>query len=133
MMLGGQCVMTSLMKLMQEQCVSVLGGLYNLVSCKAYCWHITYLFMCTYTESIIIPTTTPTNSNPIFLSQLDCHSDDEDLLQCNRVSDIPSLGLHSCTHSQDVSVRCTGEQTSSFCETILASLCCFMCRDERMC
>ena len=53
--------------------------------------------------------TQPTGADfnrPIFLEQLDCGSSDSDILQCNRFS---SLGIHSCTHSQDVSVRCTGK------------------------
>ena len=62
-------------------------------------------------ESSIIPTTT-LGSNPIFLDQLDCNSMDTDLLECNRFL---SLGLHTCTHSQDVSVRCTGEEVVARC------------------
>lgn len=46
-------------------------------------------------------------NSPIFLEALDCTSADTNLLQCNSVS-VP--GIHSCTHSQDVSVRCTGEE-----------------------
>lgn len=44
-------------------------------------------------------------NSPIFLEQLDCTSANEDLLDCNSLS---ATGIHSCDHSQDVSVRCTG-------------------------
>ena len=56
--------------------------------------------------SSVIPTRMPGENSPIFLEQLDCTSSDTDLLQCNSYSD--ANGIHTCTHSQDVSVRCTG-------------------------
>ncbi len=56
--------------------------------------------------SLIVPTRTPGSSSPIFLEELDCTPTDTDILQCNAFS---ARGLHSCSHSQDVSVRCTGK------------------------
>ena len=43
---------------------------------------------------------------PVFLDNLDCTSSDDDLLSCHTL--FTSLGLSNCTHTQDVSVRCTG-------------------------
>ena len=43
---------------------------------------------------------------PIFLDQLDCSGTESSLLQCNRFAE---LGLHSCDHSKDASIRCLGE------------------------
>ncbi len=56
--------------------------------------------------SLITPTQVPGSNSPIFLEELDCTSTDTDILQCNAFS---ARGIHSCTHSQDVSVRCTGK------------------------
>ena len=46
-------------------------------------------------------------NRPIFLEELDCTPTDSDIFQCNSFS---TLGIHSCNHSQDVSVRCTGNE-----------------------
>ena len=43
---------------------------------------------------------------PIFLDQLDCSGTESSLLQCRRFAE---LGLHSCDHSKDASIRCLGE------------------------
>ena len=48
-------------------------------------------------------------NRPIFLEQLDCTSTDIKLLECSSFS---TLGIHGCTHSQDVSVQCTGRVLS---------------------
>ena len=58
-------------------------------------------------ESITISTFSNVGnlSVPIFLEELDCRPTDSDILQCNTFS---TLGIHSCSHSEDVSVRCTG-------------------------
>lgn len=60
-----------------------------------------------FIASVVIPTLIPGENSPIFLEELDCTSTDTDLLQCNSYSD---QGIHSCDHTQDVSVRCTGER-----------------------
>ena len=43
-------------------------------------------------------------TGPIFLDDLSCEEDDETLLDCSSAA----LGLHACTHDQDVAVRCVG-------------------------
>ena len=55
--------------------------------------------------AIQIPTTFY-GSGPIFLDELECTSSDNDLLSCRTT--FTSVGLTSCNHSQDVSVRCIG-------------------------
>lgn len=55
--------------------------------------------------SQVISAQLPGENSPIFLEQLDCTSTDTDILQCNSFS---AQGIHSCTHMQDVTVRCTG-------------------------
>ena len=47
-------------------------------------------------------------SGPIFLEQLDCSEDDSSVFGCMTFT---PLGLHSCDHSQDAGVRCTGTDT----------------------
>ncbi len=44
-------------------------------------------------------------SGPIFLERLECSQEDTNVLDCPRFS---PLGLVSCDHSLDVSVRCAG-------------------------
>lgn len=56
----------------------------------------------------MVRTQTFGRNSPIFLEQLDCTSLDEDLLQCNSLS---ATGIHNCTHSQDVTVMCTGKHS----------------------
>ena len=47
----------------------------------------------------------PPASGPIFLDRLLCQGTESSLLNCPSVQ----LGVVTCTHSQDVAVRCTGE------------------------
>ena len=44
-------------------------------------------------------------SGPIFLDEVDCSETDSRLLQCNTFTPV---GIHSCTHSQDVAILCEG-------------------------
>ena len=44
-------------------------------------------------------------TGPIFLDELACDGDEERILDCG--GNAP--GLHTCTHSQDVAIRCIGE------------------------
>ena len=44
-------------------------------------------------------------SGPIFLDEVDCSETDSTLLQCRTFS---PLGIHSCSHSQDVAIICEG-------------------------
>ena len=46
-------------------------------------------------------------TGPIFLDQLHCSGTESSLLQCNQLT---GLGLHSCDHSQDAGVRCSGKE-----------------------
>ena len=55
--------------------------------------------------SLIVPTQVPGSNSPIFLEDLDCTAMDTDILECDAFS---ATGIHSCNHSQDVSVKCTG-------------------------
>ena len=43
---------------------------------------------------------------PVFLDQLSCGGDEERLDECRRGR---PTGLHTCDHSQDVAIRCIGE------------------------
>ena len=52
-------------------------------------------------------------SGPIFLDRLDCGSNDNTLLSCNRFS---TLGLPGCNHERDVGVHCEG--VSKMCENL---------------
>ena len=47
-------------------------------------------------------------TGPIFLDELACEGGEEAVLDCHRAP----LGLHACTHSQDVAVQCIGEYAS---------------------
>ena len=44
-------------------------------------------------------------TGPIFLDQLNCRPDDNNLLDCSRLS---PLGLPTCGHDGDVGVHCEG-------------------------
>ena len=46
-------------------------------------------------------------SGPIFLDEVDCSETDSVLLQCNTFTPV---GIHSCTHSQDVAILCEGTE-----------------------
>ena len=43
-------------------------------------------------------------SGPIFLDRVTCSSDNTNLLDC----DSSPLGVHTCSHAQDVGVQCIG-------------------------
>ena len=47
---------------------------------------------------------------PIFLDRVSCSSDSPTLLEC----DSNPLGVHTCSHSQDVGVQCIGKHTIRF-------------------
>ena len=46
----------------------------------------------------------PGNGNPLFIESLVCQGNEERLLSCADID----LRLSSCTHQDDVSVRCNG-------------------------
>ena len=50
-------------------------------------------------------------SGPIFLDEVDCSETDSMLLQCNTFTPV---GIHSCTHSQDVAILCEGTVLSVY-------------------
>ena len=47
---------------------------------------------------------------PIFLDELQCTGEDSDLLLCKKGS---AVGRHHCDHSQDVGIRCPGNNNYS--------------------
>jgi len=51
-------------------------------------------------------------AGPIFLDRLGCSGTEDSLLDCDRFA---GLGLHSCDHSQDAGVNCTGEILTETC------------------
>ncbi len=57
--------------------------------------------------AISLEPSTTIYDRPIFLESLDCRSTDRDILLCNSFS--LARGITSCSHSQDVGVRCTGK------------------------
>ena len=44
-------------------------------------------------------------TGPIFLDELACRGDEQRVMDCGG----SAHGLHTCTHSQDVMIRCIGE------------------------
>ena len=98
------------MMMMQAQSVYWLEDTTEVVMIGHFCKLSLILFrQCvTFLESVSIPTIPATlNFNrPIFLEDLDCRPTDVDILQCNTFS---TIGIHSCSHLQDVSVKCTGK------------------------
>ena len=52
---------------------------------------------------------------PIFLDRVSCASNSPNLLEC----DSNPLGVHTCSHSQDVGVQCIGEEIPSFSRLLL--------------
>ena len=58
-----------------------------------------------FTDSYSIPLPeTGYSSGPIFLDELECDGSEEKVLDCQY-----SLGVHSCSHDQDIAVKCVGE------------------------
>lgn len=72
-------------------------------------WLISYPICHKIASSVI--STQMTGQGPIFLEQLDCTPADTDLLSCSSLS---AQGVHSCTHSQDVYVECTGTYVRTY-------------------
>ena len=48
-------------------------------------------------------------TGPIWLDDLGCSGSELTLLQCSHIG----LGTHNCSHSEDVRVRCSGNETGS--------------------
>ena len=62
-----------------------------------------------FTDAYPIPLPdTPYGSGPIFLDNLDCDGSEEGVLNC-----LYSVGVHSCSHDQDVAVKCVGKLVKS--------------------
>ena len=56
----------------------------------------------------VLPTESASSGDgPIFLSDLVCAGSEMSLLECMR-RDNPPVGLQSCDHTSDVSIRCAG-------------------------
>ena len=47
-------------------------------------------------------------AGPIFLDRVSCSSNSPTLLEC----DSNPLGVHTCSHSQDIGVQCIGKFTT---------------------
>ena len=45
-------------------------------------------------------------SGPIFLDEVACDGEEERIMECGGTAP----GVHTCTHNQDVAIRCIGEQ-----------------------
>ena len=69
---------------------------------RVICRSLGYPFTVSY--SIPLPHDTPYSGGPIFLDNLECDGSEERVLDCHS-----SLGVHSCSHDQDVAVKCVGE------------------------
>ncbi len=52
-------------------------------------------------------------NGPIYLSNLNCQGTETSLLECSS----QPVGLHSCSHVQDVSIECEGERV--ICPSVL--------------
>ena len=59
-------------------------------------------------------------SGPIFLDRVSCSSNSSSLLEC----DSNPLGVHTCSHSQDVGVQCIGKanQVSQECCQLISTI-----------
>ena len=55
---------------------------------------------------------------PIFLDRVTCSSNNLTLLEC----DSSPVGIHTCSHSQDVGVQCIGKQ-SQFLKMLIPNCC----------
>ena len=49
-------------------------------------------------------------TGPIYLSNLNCQGTETSLLECSS----QPVGLHSCSHVQDVNIECEGKSPSAF-------------------
>ena len=55
-------------------------------------------------HSIPLSETPYYSGGPIFLNNLECDGSEANVLNCSY-----SLGVHTCSHDQDIAVRCEGE------------------------
>ena len=56
-------------------------------------------------SSVLTYSETSIGSGPIFLDRMSCEGVEERVIDCQQAP----LGLHTCTHQQDVGVKCIGE------------------------
>ena len=62
-----------------------------------------------YAAPMILTSGFDKGSGPIFLDQLQCSGSDQSLFDCDLGQ---TIGLHSCNHSMDVGIRCSGTKPS---------------------
>ena len=80
---------------------TICGNRFSSSDSQVICRSLGYAFIDSY--SIPLPET-DYGSGPIFLDELECEGSEERVLDCHS-----SLGVHSCSHDQDVAVRCVGK------------------------
>ena len=56
-------------------------------------------------SSVLIASETPIGSGPIFLDRVSCKGAEKRVMDCQQAP----VGLHTCTHQQDIGVKCIGE------------------------
>ena len=64
------------------------------------CRHLGYDSIAAYS----IPLLETLSSGPIFLDELECDGNEENVLDCHY-----SIGVHSCSHDQDIAIKCVGK------------------------
>ena len=70
---------------------------------EVICRSLGYPFIDSYSIPLLEK---PQVSDPIFLDELECAGHEESVLDCHHV-----IGVHSCSHDQDIAVRCVGKGT----------------------
>ena len=81
---------------------TVCDNLFSLSDANVVCTQLGYRF--NGTELLPISEFSQ-GTGPIFLDELACDGEEESVLDCSG----SATGLHTCTHSQDVAIRCIGE------------------------
>ena len=63
-----------------------------------------------FSDSYSIPLSETSQGNgPIFLDELECAGNERSVLDCHYV-----IGVHSCSHDQDIAVRCVGKYIQNY-------------------
>ena len=80
---------------------TVCNNSFSLSDAEVVCTQLGYRF----NGSSVLTAFEIIGSGPIFLDRVSCEGVEERVIDCQRAP----VGLHTCTHHQDVGVKCIGE------------------------
>ena len=80
---------------------TVCSNRFSSSDAQVICRNLGYPFIDSYSIPLL---ESAQGSGPVFSDELECAGNEQSVLDCHHV-----IGVHSCSHDQDIAVRCVGK------------------------